>query len=42
MVEGGDDDPYMELSVEEDFVVGTVPLDRLESFDESLDDLSVL
>ena len=32
----------MELSVSEDLVVGTVPLDLLESFDESLDDLSVL
>ncbi len=32
----------MELSVEEDFVVGTVRLDPLESFDELLDDWSGL
>ena len=32
----------MELSVEEDLVAGTVPLDLLESCEESLEELSVL
>lgn len=32
----------MEFSVEEDLVVGTVPSDLLELFDESLEDWSVL
>lgn len=41
-MDGGDEDPYIEPNVEEDFVVGIVPLDPLESLDETLEDLSVL
>ena len=42
IVDGGDDEPYMELNVEEDLVVGTVPVEPLESFKESSEDLSLL